>query len=132
LTLALWTPGTFSKAFSTRATQEAQVMSPMPMSRERFGLVVIFVFWLDIQDKAHKMYKVFIQAFQQGKTMNQTFTVLGMTCGHCEKAVSRAITAVDPDAEIKIDRTANRVDVVTDKDRSVVAKAIVEEGYATT
>jgi copper chaperone len=94
--------------------------------------VVIFVFWLDIQDKAHKMYKVFIQAFQQGKTMNQTFTVLGMTCGHCEKAVSRAITAVDPHAEIKIDRTANRVDVVTDKDRSDVAKAIVEEGYATT
>jgi copper chaperone len=62
--------------------------------------------------------------------MNQTFTVLGMTCGHCEKAVSRAITGVDPQAEVKIDRTNNRVDVVTDQDREVLIKAIVEEGYA--
>ena len=62
--------------------------------------------------------------------MNQTFTVLGMTCGHCEKAVSRAITAVDPQAEVKIDRSTNRVDVVSNQDREVLVKAIVEEGYA--
>ena len=62
--------------------------------------------------------------------MNQTFTVLGMTCGHCEKAVSRAITGVDPQAEVKIDRPINRVDVVSDQDREVLIKAIVEEGYA--
>jgi copper chaperone len=62
--------------------------------------------------------------------MNQTFTVLGMTCGHCEKAVSRAIAGVDPQAEVKIDRTINRVEVVSDQDREVLIKAIVEEGYA--
>ena len=62
--------------------------------------------------------------------MNQTFTVLGMTCGHCEKAVSRAINGVDPQAEVKIDRTINRGEVVTDQDREVLIKAIVEEGYA--
>jgi copper chaperone len=62
--------------------------------------------------------------------MNQTFTVLGMTCGHCEKAVSRAITGVDPQAEVKIDRAVNRVEVVSDQDREVLMKAIVEEGYA--
>ena len=62
--------------------------------------------------------------------MNQTFTVLGMTCGHCEKAVSRAITAVDPQAEVKIDRSTNRVDVLSEQDREVLLKAIVEEGYA--
>jgi len=62
--------------------------------------------------------------------MNQTFTVLGMTCGHCEKAVSRAITQVDPQAEVKIDRTINRVEVVSDQDRETLMKAIVEEGYA--
>jgi len=28
--------------------------------------------------------------------MNQTFTVTGMTCGHCEKAVTRAIQDADP------------------------------------
>ena len=62
--------------------------------------------------------------------MNQTFTVLGMTCGHCEKAVSRAITQVDPQAEVKIDRTINRVEVLSEQDREVLIKAIVEEGYA--
>jgi copper chaperone len=62
--------------------------------------------------------------------MNQTFTVLGMTCGHCEKAVSRAITGVDPQAEVKIDRSLNKVEVVSAQDREVLAKAILEEGYA--
>lgn len=62
--------------------------------------------------------------------MNQTFTVLGMTCGHCEKAVSRAITQVDPQAEVKIDRSTNRVDVVSSQERDALVKAIVEEGYA--
>ena len=64
--------------------------------------------------------------------MNQTFTVLGMTCGHCEKAVSRAIAQVDPQAEVKIDRSANQVEVVSSQDRDVLVKAIVEEGYAVT
>lgn len=62
--------------------------------------------------------------------MIQTLTVLGMTCGHCEKAVSRAITGIDPQAEVKIDRTLNRVEVNTSQDREVLVKAIVEEGYA--
>ena len=30
----------------------------------------------------------------------QTFTVTGMTCGHCEKAVVQAIKAVDPQADV--------------------------------
>ena len=64
--------------------------------------------------------------------MNQTFTVLGMTCGHCEKAVSRAIAQVDPQAKVTIDRSANRVEVVSSQDRDVLAKAIAEEGYAVT
>ena len=62
--------------------------------------------------------------------MNQTFTVMGMTCGHCEKAVSRAIARVDPQAEVKIDRTMNRVEVISEQNREVLIKAIVEEGYA--
>ena len=76
------------------------------------------------------MGRVFFNKIQKGPTMNQTFTVLGMTCGHCEKAVSRAITAIDPQAEVKIDRTINRVEVLSEQDREVLIKAIVEEGYA--
>ena len=62
--------------------------------------------------------------------MNQTFTVTGMTCGHCEKAVTRAVKDVDPQAEVTIDRSLNKVDVVSTQPRELLAKAIVEEGYA--
>lgn len=61
--------------------------------------------------------------------MNQTFTVSGMTCGHCEKAVMRAVKQVDPNAEIKIDRNSGKVDVVSGQSRELLVKAIVEEGY---
>ncbi len=62
--------------------------------------------------------------------MNQTFTVTGMTCGHCEKAVTRAILQADPQAEVKIDRTHNLVQVESTQARETLAKAIAEEGYA--
>lgn len=61
--------------------------------------------------------------------MNQTFTVTGMTCGHCEKAVTRALKQVDPQAEVKIDRSQNRVEVQSQQARETLAKAIAEEGY---
>jgi len=62
--------------------------------------------------------------------MNQTFTVTGMTCGHCEKAVTRAIKQVDLQAEVTIDRAANQVQVQSVQAREVLAQAIAEEGYA--
>ena len=62
--------------------------------------------------------------------MNQTFTVTGMTCGHCEKAVTRALQQVDPQAQVKIDRNANKVEVVSDQAREALAQAIAEQGYA--
>ena len=62
--------------------------------------------------------------------MHQTFNVTGMTCGHCEKAVTRAIKQVDPQAEVKIDRSQNKVEVQSQQPRDALAKAIVEEGYA--
>jgi len=61
--------------------------------------------------------------------MNQTFNVSGMTCGHCEKAVTRAIKQVDPQAEVKIDRSQNLVEVQTEQPREALAQAIAEEGY---
>ncbi|QKO23347.1 heavy-metal-associated domain-containing protein [Rhodoferax sp. BAB1] len=62
--------------------------------------------------------------------MNQNFTVSGMTCGHCEKAVTRAIKQVDPQAEVRIDRSKNLVEVQSQQAREALAKAISEEGYA--
>ena len=62
--------------------------------------------------------------------MNQTFTVTGMTCGHCEKAVTRAIHVADPLAQVTINRSQNKVDVQSTQPRETLAKAIAEEGYA--
>jgi copper chaperone len=62
--------------------------------------------------------------------MNQTFTVAGMTCGHCEKAVTRAIQEADPQAKVSIDRSQNKVDIESTQSRDTLAKAISEEGYA--
>lgn len=61
--------------------------------------------------------------------MKQTFTVTGMTCGHCEKAVTRAIQTLDPAAYVTIDRATNRVEVVSEQPHEVLAKAIADEGY---
>jgi copper chaperone len=72
------------------------------------------------------------QPSYQGPAMNQTFDVKGMTCGHCEKAVTRAIKQLDPQAEVKIDRNLNQVEVQSQQPREALAKAIAEEGYAVT
>jgi copper chaperone len=61
--------------------------------------------------------------------MNQIFSVQGMTCGHCEKAVTTAIKLLDPQAVVSIDRSQNRVEVDTDQPREALAEAIREEGY---
>ena len=61
--------------------------------------------------------------------MNQTFTVQGMTCGHCEKAVTTAIKTLDPQAEVRIERSQNRVEVASEQPRDALAEAIREEGY---
>jgi len=62
--------------------------------------------------------------------MNQTFTVTGMTCGHCEKSVTQAIKTLDPQAQVVIDRSQNRVEVQSEQAREKIAEAIAEEGYA--
>ena len=52
----------------------------------------------------------------------QTFQVQGMTCGHCERAVTQAIQQVD--------RASGQVQVQSATPREQLAAAIAEEGYA--
>lgn len=61
--------------------------------------------------------------------MNQIFTVEGMTCGHCEKAVTKALLSLDAQAKVVIDRAHNTVHVDSDKTREALAQAIADEGY---
>ena len=61
--------------------------------------------------------------------MNQIFTVEGMTCAHCEKAVTKALLTVDAHAKVVIRRTENQVKVDSQQPRDVLAKAMADEGY---
>ena len=57
------------------------------------------------------------------------FQVQGMTCGHCERAVTQAVQQIDPAATVRIDRAQNRVDIDSTQPREALAAAIAEEGY---
>jgi copper chaperone len=61
--------------------------------------------------------------------MNHIFNVEGMTCGHCEKAVTKALMTIDAQAKVLIDRHQNKVQVDSEKNRSALAQAMTEEGY---
>lgn len=59
-----------------------------------------------------------------------TFSVTGMTCGHCEKSVVQAVKLLDPQAQVVADRTSNTVQVQSTQPRDALAAAIAAEGYA--
>ena len=61
--------------------------------------------------------------------MEHTFNVQGMTCGHCEMAVRKAIQRLDAQAKIEIDRASGKVQVQSEQSRESVAHAIADEGY---
>ena len=61
--------------------------------------------------------------------MKQAFQVQGMTCGHCEMAVKRAVLQLDPTAQVQIDRAQSKVEVESLQPREALAHAIAEEGY---
>lgn len=61
--------------------------------------------------------------------MNQSFQVQGMTCGHCAHAVTQAVKAVDPQADVKVELSSGKVEVTSQRDRAAIAAAIEEEGY---
>lgn len=61
--------------------------------------------------------------------MQYRFTVEGMTCGHCERAVVHAVREVDTDAVVRVNLAAGEVTVDSDAPREAIANAIREEGY---
>ena len=64
--------------------------------------------------------------------MEYTFDVRGMTCGHCEMAVKKAVMRLDSQAHIDIDRSHNKVVVQSEQPRESVAHVITDEGYQVT
>ncbi|AZE82084.1 Copper chaperone [Pseudomonas orientalis] len=59
----------------------------------------------------------------------QVFSVEGMTCGHCVRAVTQAVQSQDADAEVTVDLAAKQVRVQSRLEREAIAQLIKEEGY---
>jgi copper chaperone len=59
------------------------------------------------------------------------WTVEGMTCGHCVKAVTEEVAAIPGVTEVDVDLDSGRVTVTAEADPSpdAVAAAIDEAGY---
>jgi copper chaperone len=53
-----------------------------------------------------------------------------MSCGHCIRAVTNAITALDQAAKVEVDLAAKRVVAQTSLPRADVVRAVEEEGFA--
>lgn len=64
-------------------------------------------------------------------TQTHLLQVTGMSCQHCVKAVTQAVQALDPQAQVAVDLTAGQVKVETTLSREATAQAITEEGYET-
>lgn len=64
--------------------------------------------------------------------MDITFTVQGMTCAHCEKAVKNAVNDVDGVSNVKVDLNDKLVSVSFNEDKVTVEQikeAIEDQGY---
>ena len=59
----------------------------------------------------------------------QVFNVQGMTCGHCVKAVTRALQEQDAEARVEVDLAGQQVKVQSSLAADVLLAAIREEGY---
>ncbi|GAB3197637.1 heavy-metal-associated domain-containing protein [Geodermatophilus arenarius] len=61
-----------------------------------------------------------------------TFTVTGMTCAHCQRAVTEEISGVAGVRSVTVDLASGTVTVTADRpvDRADIAAAVDEAGYA--
>lgn len=60
----------------------------------------------------------------------QIFTVSGMSCGHCVRAITLAIRALDAAAEVQVDLGASEVRVASRLDAEQLQQAIRAQGYS--
>ncbi|MDU9394223.1 heavy-metal-associated domain-containing protein [Pseudomonas sp. zfem002] len=59
----------------------------------------------------------------------QVFSVEGMTCGHCVKAVTNALQREDAAAEVKVDLARKQVSVKSELGSEQILQVIRDEGY---
>ena len=57
------------------------------------------------------------------------YIVEGMTCAHCERAITKAIHAIDSQAKVDVDLTGGVVTISDGVDARLATAAIEAEGY---
>lgn len=60
----------------------------------------------------------------------QVLNVSGMSCGHCVRAITQAVRALDDAAEVQVDLAAAEVRVSSRLSLEQLLQAIRAEGYA--
>ena len=58
------------------------------------------------------------------------FQIPNMSCGHCVKAITEAVQAVDPAARVQADLPQHQVQVHSSAPREQLAAKLAEAGYA--
>lgn len=63
-----------------------------------------------------------------------TYTVSGMTCGHCEATLTKVIGELDGVTEVGVDLATGQVTVTgaTEPDDALIAEVVDEAGYKLT
>jgi len=60
------------------------------------------------------------------------FDVPDMSCGHCVKAIEKAVQAVDAEAKVDTDLETKKVSIASSASRASLADALTEAGYPPT
>jgi copper ion binding protein len=58
-----------------------------------------------------------------------TYTVSGMTCGHCVSSVTEEVSEVPGVTDVQVELETGRVTVTGDADAAAVEAAVQEAGY---
>ena len=61
---------------------------------------------------------------------DKTFTVTGMTCGHCKSAVTTEVLQVEGVQAVDVDLDSGRLTVRGEADEDAIRQAVDEAGYA--
>lgn len=64
--------------------------------------------------------------------MTTTYTVSGMTCGHCVSSVTEEVSEVPGVTGVEVDLASGSMVVTGDAEASAVRAAVEEAGYSVT
>jgi len=57
------------------------------------------------------------------------FDIPNISCGHCVRAVTEAVQAADPQAQVKVDLPTHHVSVQSSATRETLVAQLVQAGY---